>query len=309
MGAIIDIAGLACSFVGVVMMCRYSLPFHLPQISTPLRPAWLTPWSPTPSQHRRPPRLRSPRRPGLIWPPRLIAGRPFLLHKVWAGSVSPLDRPHQTDWSGSMSEHPICSIPGCNKKTKYRSGVLCNMHVARKRLGNREMNAPPHRDIEGARRFLAQAMEMRTDECIIWPFSRNAHGYATGTKRHGTCIISRQVCFDTNGQPRSPKMDAAHSCGNGHLGCVNSRHLSWKTKQENSDDSKRHGTLVRGSKQPNSKLVEGQVSEILRLIDSGVTQKKIAVMFGVSGSTISSINLGKKWRHVQVDDFGQCSTQ
>lgn len=29
MGQILDIAGLTCSFVGVVLMTRYSLPFHL----------------------------------------------------------------------------------------------------------------------------------------------------------------------------------------------------------------------------------------------------------------------------------------
>lgn len=33
MGAVFDIAGLACSFLGVVMMTRYSLPFHLPPIN------------------------------------------------------------------------------------------------------------------------------------------------------------------------------------------------------------------------------------------------------------------------------------
>lgn len=33
LGAVLDIAGIACSFAGVVLMLRYSLPFHLPQIN------------------------------------------------------------------------------------------------------------------------------------------------------------------------------------------------------------------------------------------------------------------------------------
>jgi hypothetical protein len=32
MSAILDIAGIASSFLGIVMMTRYSLPFHLPPL-------------------------------------------------------------------------------------------------------------------------------------------------------------------------------------------------------------------------------------------------------------------------------------
>ena len=48
-----------------------------------------------------------------------------------------------------------------------------------------------------------------------------------------------------------------------------------------------------------SKLTEGKVRRIKKSLRRGVTQKVIAERFGVTRGTISSINNGKTWRHVQ----------
>jgi hypothetical protein len=41
------------------------------------------------------------------------------------------------------------------------------------------------------------------------------------------------MCGLVNGEPTDDKPQAAHSCGNGHLGCVHPKHLSWSDNSGN----------------------------------------------------------------------------
>lgn len=80
----------------------------------------------------------------------------------------------------------------------------------------------------------------------------------------------------------------AHSCGNGHTGCVNPNHLRWDTRTGNLSDKLIHGTHNRGEKSPVSKLTNQEVEKIRALL-SVKTQAEIALMFGVTQSNISKI--------------------
>ena len=77
-------------------------------------------------------------------------------------------------------------------------------------------------------------------DCLIWPFARDSDGYGQialdGRVRH----VHRIICEKTHGPPPTPTHEAAHSCGNGYLGCVNRRHLRWKTHKENMEEMSRH---------------------------------------------------------------------
>lgn len=56
-------------------------------------------------------------------------------------------------------------------------------------------------------------------------------------------VASRAMCILAHGLPPSPKHMAIHSCGNGHLSCVNPKHLRWGTGKDNIQDAIRHRTM------------------------------------------------------------------
>lgn len=159
-----------------------------------------------------------------------------------------------------------------------------------------------HGDPEGGRvpngetrlYFQTVVVNYAGDECLIWPFSRDHAGYGTMNNRGGSNYVSRLVCEHVNGPPPSAEWQAAHSCGNGHNGCVSGRHLSWKTNAENCADTIAHGRTTRGQKHGRSKLTQDEVVEIKGLLGK-VEQKAIARQFGVSKPLISMIANGRAW--------------
>jgi hypothetical protein len=102
------------------------------------------------------------------------------------------------------------------------------------------------------------------------------------------------ACEEENGPPPTPDHEAAHSCGNGHLGCVARKHLRWKTHAENVAEAVEHGTVQRGTERWNAKLTEDDVRSIRAMIGRR-TQKSIAKQFGISRELVSSIKRKHSW--------------
>lgn len=125
------------------------------------------------------------------------------------------------------------------------------------------------------------------DECLIWPFSRNNTGYGQLGYKGQMKKAHRFMCELAHGEPPEG-YEASHSCGNGMGGCVNPRHLSWKTRSENQLDRRRHGTANTNPTGRTGKLTPMQKHEILRLRGK-MTQAKIAARYGVHFETISRI--------------------
>lgn len=134
------------------------------------------------------------------------------------------------------------------------------------------------------------------NDCLKWPFTERADGYGAVRYQNKTHFAHRLMCELAHGEP--PKgLVACHSCGNGHLGCVNPRHLSWKTQKENWADRKAHGVPVNSNR---GRLTYAERMKIREL--RGVkTQAVLAEMFGVARSTIGCIQRRepKKYRGVQ----------
>lgn len=124
--------------------------------------------------------------------------------------------------------------------------------------------------------------------CLIWPFARSAEGYAKIRIGKRMAFVHREACKHKNGPPLTPKSEARHTCGNGHLGCVNQHHTAWGTRKENEADKIVHGTSGK-------KLTEGDIRAIRRHIAAGDFYRDIAAQFGVRKSTISSIKTGHTW--------------
>lgn len=81
--------------------------------------------------------------------------------------------------------------------------------------------------------------------------------------------------------------------------CVNPEHLQTGTKQDNSYDKVRDGTMIMGVNHSQSKLNDNSVREIRRLYAAGnILQSQLAKQFGVSTSMIGLIVNLKKWKHI-----------
>lgn len=146
-----------------------------------------------------------------------------------------------------------------------------------------------------AQRFLRDVVfTYEGDDCLIWPFARQKNGYAQIGYEGRTQIVSRIVCERSNGPAPTPDHHAAHTCGNGSNGCVNMRHLLWKTRAENEADKIDHGTACLGERNPQAVLTEDDVAEIRRLRGE-FTTRQIGDMFGISQTTVSAIHVGKRW--------------
>jgi hypothetical protein len=131
------------------------------------------------------------------------------------------------------------------------------------------------------------------DECLLWPYSRTA-GYGRLCREGRDYLVSRLVCEDEHGPAPTEAHEAAHSCGNGKLGCVTRKHLSWKTRVENEADKLVHGTHNRGERQGGAKLTTDDVLAIRALVGQ-VSQKEIASRFGIGKAQVSRIVNGKTW--------------
>lgn len=190
-----------------------------------------------------------------------------------------------------MANPRICSIPDCGKP--HDSKGYCNSHYFRLRK---------HGDPLGGRtprgelmRFIHEvALNHSSEACLTWPFGRKAGGYGMvlvdGKKTHP----HRYICGLANGAPPTPEHQAAHSCGNGHEGCIAPGHLSWKTCKDNHADKLEHGTHGRGERNSASKLTEADVHEIIS-VKGKISQSKLAAKFGVAQSAISKIQTGRAW--------------
>ena len=188
----------------------------------------------------------------------------------------------------------ICSIPECGKPNETRG--YCENHYRRLRIHGDPLGGGPDRASPGEPQKFYEDRILPYDggDCLIWPYNRDQCGYAqmhVGVKK---VTVSRKLCEDVNGHPPTPEHDAAHSCGNGHLGCVTKRHLSWKTKKENQAAKLSHGTHQRGERSHLAKLTEAQAREILALRGKE-SARSIANRLGISRHTVSGIQTGQRW--------------
>lgn len=192
-----------------------------------------------------------------------------------------------------------CSIDGCNGNAavKGTSRGWCSAHYRRwQRYGDPLLGGTP----KGATlKFISDIiLPYDGDECIIWPFSRTAEGYAELRKDGVRHIASRYICDIAHGPAPTPKHQAAHSCGKGHKGCVTKRHLRWATVSDNQMDRVEHGTSNRGQRHPHDKLTEDDVRAI-RSLHNIVEQAELAGRFNVSRSTIQDIQYRNSWQWLE----------
>jgi predicted XRE-type DNA-binding protein len=141
--------------------------------------------------------------------------------------------------------------------------------------------------------WLVAQRDYSSDDCLLWPFTANCDGYGTFGYRGKGYYAHRFMCELVYGPAPSPAHHAAHTCGSGASGCVNPRHIAWKTASENMHDRTAHGAGAIGKRAKVPADVARQIKEL-----RGVkTQREIAEMFGVSRSNVGCIQRGKTWHN------------
>jgi hypothetical protein len=188
-----------------------------------------------------------------------------------------------------MANPRLCSIPECGKPRAKRN--YCYVHYKRWRrhgdpLAGRTVRGEPLK-------FYRELLAYEGDDCIRWPFAQS-RGYGTLFLNGKFMRVTRLLCEARHGPPPSPKHEAAHSCGNGHLGCSNRWHLHWATHQENMADTIAHNTSTRGERCASAKLKTADVTAIRELYPR-MTKQALAAMFAVSRRTVASIVQRETW--------------
>lgn len=128
---------------------------------------------------------------------------------------------------------PTCSVDGCERPRK-NGASMCTSHCLRQwrhgdPLSGRTPNGEPYE-------FLLAVLGATTNDCVEWPYAKCSSGHANisgAAIGYSTNIASRIICEMAHGAPPTPEHEAAHSCGRGHLGCINPQHLRWRTHQQN----------------------------------------------------------------------------
>lgn len=147
------------------------------------------------------------------------------------------------------------------------------------------------------------AVPHQGDDCLIWPFYRMASGHAKISSRKRSGMAHVYIASEVHGEKPSNAHEVCHACGNGHLGCVNPRHLYWGTRADNMADRKEHGVLtpppvLRGGDNPRSVLSEKDIPVIRKMLADGLLAKEIAPLYGVGKNAIYGIKYGTSWAWV-----------
>ena len=187
----------------------------------------------------------------------------------------------------------ICSIVGCSNPHDAKG--FCRTHYRRwRRHGDPMITTKPANG--ELMRWISRHLNYNGERCLIWPFARcSRSGSAQMTINRKTVNPARVICGMLYGQAPSLKHEAAHSCGNGHEGCVHPQHVRWATHRENEADKRLHGTAPQGERHGSAKLTSQQVHQIRLSKEScSIAGKR----YGVSFSMIARIRRREAWSHI-----------
>ena len=198
----------------------------------------------------------------------------------------------------------VCIIEGCGRPVHIKLRGLCNTHYLRWRRHGDPLGGGTYRG--ATQSFILDVIKSEViNDCIIWPFARDKHGYGWVRRGDKSVHAHSVICELKHGPKQNKDFEVLHTCGNGKSGCVNPNHLRWGTRRDNVADALRHGTAFgmthpgSGELNLNSKFSDAEIAEARSLIGK-MPQKEIAAKFGMSRSYLSRIKLRKSRAHGSV---------
>jgi hypothetical protein len=185
-----------------------------------------------------------------------------------------------------------CMVEGCDNP--HAAKGLCSIHYQRALRNPTNFEQPRIAPAGAPLAFIEEALKSKSDECLLWPYAHNGgYGFMRHPETGKKVRVQRFICDRAHGPAPTDNHQAAHSCGKGHMGCINPRHLRWATAKENGADKTLH--QKRDQKRfHTAKLTEGQVRTIRSMKDH-VRQRDVARHFSVTDDTIAAIWSGRTW--------------
>lgn len=148
------------------------------------------------------------------------------------------------------------------------------------------------------KRFYQKFDKGNASDCWEWKASIAGIGYGqiklTGQRRQA---YAHRVAYILENGDIPENMIVCHRCDNPK--CVNPDHLFLGTQKDNMLDMKQKNRQTNGEKNARAKLTDQDVREIRSLLETGISQRKIASIYGVHQIQVSRIKTGKRWSHVK----------
>lgn len=196
-----------------------------------------------------------------------------------------------------MAATQLCSVADCGKPIGHGRKGMCGGHYQMNyKRGTTVRLLAPQGEPEA---WLRAHVNHQGDECLTWPFARTSDGVGRMGKKieigeFRTAQAPRAMCALAHGLPPFETAQAAHSCGKGHLGCINPRHLRWRSPAANTREKVEHGTQLRGETHAFARLTELQV-RAMRALHPQFSAPELAEVFGVHVWTVRDAINRKTW--------------
>lgn len=129
--------------------------------------------------------------------------------------------------------------------------------------------------------------------CWLWTGQRNVKGYGR-IENAGRRRRAHRVSWELHNGPIPDGLLVCHRCDN--PSCVRPDHLFLGTQVDNMRDCASKGRAASGERVANAKLTADQVSELLRRLEDGESQRALAKRFEVGRATVQDIVSHRTWR-------------
>lgn len=184
----------------------------------------------------------------------------------------------------------ICIIDGCERKLKAKG--YCDLHYYRYRVNGNPLTFKERYAVKKITKEEFFWLNIKkTDTCWIWEGNKNKDGYGRINFNSKHQLAHRYAYELLVGCIPENKL-ICHHCDNPP--CCNPEHLFLGTDRQNTDDK-----LLKKRHKNGQKLSITSVKEIKKLLNNGLTQKKIGEIYGVTRSAISNIAYGQSWSNIE----------
>lgn len=136
-------------------------------------------------------------------------------------------------------------------------------------------------------------------DCWVWRGAiSKTSGYGVAGPRAQSA--HRYMWILTHGEPAAGLM-VMHKCD--VRACINPAHLVLGTQQDNMDDMVAKRRSSQGATHHKAKMTESDASLIKYLVECGVSQAKLAKLYGVTRQAVWRLMAGLSWRHAKALEF------